>query len=127
MPTAVIWFGALPTLKTRWDRAGARMGSSTLVAPSSALAAPISGSGSLDFTVSDCWSARAGVRSRERIFGAGHPPSARKLAVANLRLQGIGVEDSDSPIVVDDELRADPGDRFDMVSTNPRFGLRLRT
>ena len=47
-----------------------------------------------------------------------------RLCVMNLLLHGIGSEDADSPIVVDDALKADPGDRFDMVLTNPPFGKR---
>ena len=33
-------------------------------------------------------------------------------------------EDADSPIRVDDALTGDPGDRFDMVLTNPPFGKK---
>ncbi len=42
----------------------------------------------------------------------------------NLLLHGIGAEDADSPITVDDALKADPGERFDMVLTNPPFGRK---
>jgi type I restriction enzyme M protein len=42
----------------------------------------------------------------------------------NLLLHGIGSEDAPSPIVVDDALKADPGERFDMVLTNPPFGRK---
>ena len=42
----------------------------------------------------------------------------------NLLLHGIGSEESDSPIAVDDALKADPGDRFEMVLTNPPFGKK---
>ncbi len=38
-----------------------------------------------------------------------------RLCVMNLLLHGIGAEDAESPIDVDDALKADPGDRFDMV------------
>jgi type I restriction enzyme M protein len=47
-----------------------------------------------------------------------------RLCVMNLLLHGIGDEDADSPIVVDDALKADPGDRFEMVLTNPPFGKK---
>jgi type I restriction enzyme M protein len=47
-----------------------------------------------------------------------------RLCVMNLLLHGIGAEDANSPIVVDDALKADPGDRFDMVLTNPPFGRK---
>jgi type I restriction enzyme M protein len=47
-----------------------------------------------------------------------------RLCVMNLLLHGIGAEDTPSPIVVDDALKADPGERFDMVLTNPPFGRK---
>lgn len=47
-----------------------------------------------------------------------------RLCAMNLLLQGIESPESDSPIHVDDALRADPGERFDMVLTNPPFGKR---
>ena len=45
-----------------------------------------------------------------------------RLCVMNLYLHGIG--EDDSPIVVADGLASDPGDRFDMVLTNPPFGKK---
>ena len=42
----------------------------------------------------------------------------------NLLLHGIGAEEAESPIAVDDALKADPGDRFEMVLTNPPFGKK---
>jgi type I restriction enzyme M protein len=47
-----------------------------------------------------------------------------RLCVMNLLLHGIGSEEAESPITVDDALKADPGDRFDMVLTNPPFGKK---
>ena len=47
-----------------------------------------------------------------------------RLCVMNLLLHGIGAEDADSPILVDDALKADPGERFEMVLTNPPFGRK---
>jgi type I restriction enzyme M protein len=47
-----------------------------------------------------------------------------RLCVMNLLLHGIGAEEADSPIVVHDALKADPGDRFEMVLTNPPFGRK---
>jgi type I restriction enzyme M protein len=47
-----------------------------------------------------------------------------RLCVMNLLLHGIGSEDTDSPIHVDDALKADPGHRFEMVLTNPPFGRK---
>ena len=45
-----------------------------------------------------------------------------RLCAMNLLLHGLGSPDSESPIVVDDALRENPGERFDMVLTNPPFG-----
>jgi type I restriction enzyme M protein len=47
-----------------------------------------------------------------------------RLCAMNLLLHGIETPDSDSPVHVDDALRADPGERFDMVLTNPPFGKK---
>ena len=47
-----------------------------------------------------------------------------RLCVMNLLLHGIGGEDANSPIVVDDALKADPGNRYEMVLTNPPFGKK---
>ncbi len=47
-----------------------------------------------------------------------------RLCAMNLLLHGIGAADFESPIRVDDALKADPGDRFDMVLTNPPFGKK---
>lgn len=45
-----------------------------------------------------------------------------RLCVMNLYLHGIS--DLESPIVVSDSLMADPGERFDLVLTNPPFGKK---
>ena len=45
-----------------------------------------------------------------------------RLCAMNLLLHGIESPESESPIHVDDALRANPGKRFDMVLTNPPFG-----
>jgi type I restriction enzyme M protein len=47
-----------------------------------------------------------------------------RLCDMNLLLHGIGAADAPSPVTVDDALRADPGDRFDIVLTNPPFGKK---
>jgi type I restriction enzyme M protein len=47
-----------------------------------------------------------------------------RLCAMNLLLHGIGNASAESPIRVDDALRSDPGDRFDMVLTNPPFGKK---
>lgn len=39
-------------------------------------------------------------------------------------MHGIEGPDSDSPVPVGDALRADPGERFDMMLTNPPFGKK---
>ena len=46
-----------------------------------------------------------------------------RLCAMNLLLHGIGSQDFE-PIVVSDSLAADPGDRFDLVLTNPPFGKK---
>jgi type I restriction enzyme M protein len=48
--------------------------------------------------------------------------SVARLCVMNLFLHGIGGEES--PIEVGDSLVSDPGDRYNMVLTNPPFGKR---
>ncbi|MCC7572257.1 MAG: type I restriction-modification system subunit M [Candidatus Methanofastidiosum sp.] len=48
--------------------------------------------------------------------------SVVRLCTMNLYLHGIGGEES--PIVTDDALASDPGDRFDIVLTNPPFGKK---
>ena len=50
--------------------------------------------------------------------------STARLCVMNLYLHGIGTNGERSPIRVADSLAADPGDRFDMVLTNPPFGKK---
>ncbi len=50
--------------------------------------------------------------------------NAARLCAMNMLLHGIETPDSDSPVHVDDALRADPGERFDMVLTNPPFGKK---
>jgi type I restriction enzyme M protein len=47
-----------------------------------------------------------------------------RLCAMNMLLHGIESPESDSPVHVDDALRADPGIRFDMVLTNPPFGKK---
>lgn len=50
--------------------------------------------------------------------------SAARLCVMNLYLHGIQSMEDDSPITVSDALASDPGDRFDLVLTNPPFGKK---
>jgi type I restriction enzyme M protein len=60
----------------------------------------------------------------DSLHGVDIVDTVARLCVMNLLLHGIGAEDAESPIVVDDSLRADPGERFDMVLTNPPFGKK---
>jgi len=52
--------------------------------------------------------------------------STARLCAMNLMLHGIG-SDEDLPILVADSLAADPGDRFNIVLTNPPFGKKSST
>jgi type I restriction enzyme M protein len=49
-----------------------------------------------------------------------------RLCAMNLLLHGIGPSgiESEPPVSTDDSLRTDPGDRFDVVMTNPPFGKK---
>ncbi len=47
-----------------------------------------------------------------------------RLCAMNLLLHGIGNSSAESPIHVDDALKSDPGERFEMVLTNPPFGKK---
>jgi type I restriction enzyme M protein len=49
-----------------------------------------------------------------------------RLCAMNMLLHGIGSQDFE-PIVVSDSLAADPGDRFELVLTNPPFGKKSST
>jgi type I restriction enzyme M protein len=60
----------------------------------------------------------------EALHGTEIVDNTARLCVMNLLLHGIGAEDAESPIVVDDSLKADPGDRYEMVLTNPPFGKK---
>ena len=49
-----------------------------------------------------------------------------RLCAMNMLMHGIASQDFE-PIVVNDSLADDPGDRFDLVLTNPPFGKRRGT
>jgi len=49
-----------------------------------------------------------------------------RLCAMNMLLHGIGSQDFE-PVVVADALAADPGDRFNLVLTNPPFGKKSST
>jgi len=52
--------------------------------------------------------------------------STARLCAMNMLLHGIGSQDFE-PVVVSDSLAADPGDRFDVILTNPPFGKKSST
>jgi type I restriction enzyme M protein len=56
------------------------------------------------------------------LFGTELVDATARLALMNMHLHGIGGEAS--PITVADALAAHPGQRFDMVLTNPPFGRK---
>jgi type I restriction enzyme M protein len=60
----------------------------------------------------------------DALYGWEIVDNAARLCVMNLLLHGIGSPEADSHIRVDDSLKADPGERFDMVLTNPPFGKK---
>ena len=62
----------------------------------------------------------------EALRGVEITESASRLCAMNLLLHGVGPDgdEADPPVKTDDALRADPGDRFSMVLTNPPFGKK---
>jgi type I restriction enzyme M protein len=50
-----------------------------------------------------------------------------RLCAMNLMLHGISGLESDLPLTVADSLAADPGERFDIILTNPPFGKKSST
>lgn len=69
---------------------------------------------------------RATLR-HERLRGWEIVEATARLCLMNLYLHGIGVDSSDSPVVVGDSLLAHPGEWFDLVLTNPPFGKKSST
>ena len=67
---------------------------------------------------------RSGTSATRRCAGWEIVDNTARLCVMNLLLHGIGDEEHESPIAVDDALKADPGERFEMVLTNPPFGRK---
>ncbi|GAC1466711.1 MAG: hypothetical protein PVSMB1_15940 [Gemmatimonadaceae bacterium] len=63
---------------------------------------------------------------RDALSGVDFVDGVVRLCAMNLLLHGMGpsAEEADPPIRTDDSLRADPGDRFDVVLTNPPFGKK---
>ncbi|MEJ7811502.1 MAG: class I SAM-dependent DNA methyltransferase [Gemmatimonadaceae bacterium] len=63
----------------------------------------------------------------EAVRGVELVDGVARLCAMNLLLHGIGPtagEDVEPAVRVDDALRADPGDRFDVILTNPPFGRK---
>ena len=50
--------------------------------------------------------------------------STARLCAMNLLLHGIGHPEGESLVTVDDALRSEPSEKFDMVLTNPPFGRK---
>ncbi len=53
--------------------------------------------------------------------------STARLCAMNLMLHGIGGTDSALPLAVADSLAADPGERYEIILTNPPFGKKSST
>ncbi|MEO7962927.1 MAG: class I SAM-dependent DNA methyltransferase [Gemmatimonadaceae bacterium] len=63
----------------------------------------------------------------EALHGVELVDGVARLCAMNLLLHGIGPtagEQSEPAVTVDDALRADPGDRYDVILTNPPFGRK---
>lgn len=62
--------------------------------------------------------------SLEALHGVEIVDNVTRLCAMNLLLHGIGPQAGEGtpPVRTDDSLRSDPGDRFDLVLTNPPFG-----
>ncbi len=62
----------------------------------------------------------------EALRGVEIVDSVTRLCAMNLLLHGIGpsADEVEPPVRTDDSLRSDPGDRYDVVLTNPPFGKK---
>ena len=62
----------------------------------------------------------------EALHGVEIVDNVTRLCAMNLFLHGIGPsgDETPPPVRTDDSLRADPGDRFEVVLTNPPFGKK---
>ena len=62
----------------------------------------------------------------EALHGVEIVDNVTRLCSMNLLLHGIGPssDEASPPVATDDNLRADPGTRFDLVLTNPPFGKK---
>ncbi|MGD0949728.1 MAG: class I SAM-dependent DNA methyltransferase [Candidatus Binatia bacterium] len=62
----------------------------------------------------------------EALHGVEIVDNVTRLCAMNLFLHGVGPSGDETlpPVLTDDSLRADPGDRFEVVLTNPPFGKK---
>jgi type I restriction enzyme M protein len=62
----------------------------------------------------------------EALRGVEIVDAVTRLCAMNLLLHGIGptADEAEPPVRTDDSLRADPGNRYDVVLTNPPFGKK---
>jgi type I restriction enzyme M protein len=100
--------------------------------PGLTLCDPACGTGGFLIAAHDYIAAHHGPLDRDQWHHLNHEAlhgweivdNAARLCVMNLYLRGIGANGDRSPIHVGDSLAADPGERFDMVLTNPPFGKK---
>jgi len=106
--------------------------------PGQTLCDPACGTGGFLIAAHDYIAARYGPLDRDQwqhlkhdtLHGWEIVDNAARLCVMNLYLRGIGADGAPgkaggrSPIHVGDSLAADPGERFDVVLTNPPFGKK---
>jgi type I restriction enzyme M protein len=107
-------------------------------APGITICDPACGTGGFLLAAHDYVSTQGGPLDREQwehlrhqaLHGWEIVDNTARLCVMNLYLHGIGSNGENngaggrSPIHVDDSLAADPGERFDMILTNPPFGKK---
>ena len=91
---------------------------------------PAAGTGGFLLAAYDCMKSKAVDPDQKRFVrddalrGWEIVDSAARLCAMNLLLHGIGTPEGASLVTVDDSLRSDPGERFEMVLTNPPFGKK---
>ncbi len=99
--------------------------------PGQTICDPASGTGGFLLTAHDYVAHQPLDREQKRflkyeaLHGWEIVDNTARLCVMNLFLHGVGGNENDAcPIHVNDSLRSDPGERFDMVLTNPPFGRK---
>jgi len=97
--------------------------------PKMTICDPACGTGGFFLAAHDYISHNYQLDKEEKVFlkfdtfrGKDIVDSVVRLCAMNLYLHGIGGDES--PIEAEDSLISDPGDRFDMVLTNPPFGKK---